>query len=187
MVEGLVEFAPSVLARPQSSVGLRRWVQPVSLVGDNNKLLKVYSKVVLVGAPSLVRGLVWCFVNSYCACLAGCFFSVLALCTLMGWGWPVPRAFASPTLPRFSVTSYFVPMWATVRRQISLNVFGRYLIRESLKGPDNIPRLKACTIMDLSLGCSFTTSAPNRFRKSFKGSPWYCFTSKRSKEMGGGA
>ena len=39
--------------------------------------------------------------------------------------------------------------------------------------------------MASSLVCSFTTSARNWFRKSFKGSPCYCFTSKWSKEMGG--
>ena len=53
--------------------------------------------------------------------------------------------------------------------------------------PGNTPRLKACTIMSSSLVCNFTTSVPNLFRKSFKGSLWYCLTSKRSKETGVGA
>ena len=133
--------------------------------------LRSIQKLCLVGAPSLVRALVWGYLGSYGGCFARGFFFVVASCTLMGWGRPVPQGLVGPTLPRFSLTSFSVPMWATARRRISQNVFGRHLIRESLKGPDNTPRLNACTIMASSLVCSFTTSTPNRFRKSLKGSP----------------
>jgi len=68
-------------------------------------------------------------------------------------------------------------MWATTWCRISLNIFSQHLIKESMKGPDKIPFLKACTIIASSLVCNFTT----------RGSPWYCFTSKRSKDTGGGA
>jgi len=40
---------------------------------------------------------------------------------------------------------------------------------DSLKGPDVIPFLKACTIIFSSLVCSLTTCAPKRMRKSFQG------------------
>ena len=78
-------------------------------------------------------------------------------------------------------------MWAIARRRILLNVIARLLIKESLNSPDRILRPKACTIRASTLVWSFTNNALNRFRKSFRGSPWYCFTPKRSKETGGGA
>ena len=78
-------------------------------------------------------------------------------------------------------------MWAITHRRILLNVFRRHLIKESLNCPNRIPRPKAFTIRASSFVWSFTTNAPNLFRKSFRGSHCYCFTSKRSKETGGGA
>ena len=105
----------------------------------------------------------------------------------MGWAWMLSRGFVGPTLPHFTVTCSSTSMWATAHRWISLNIFARFLIKESLNSPNKIPHPKVCTIKASSLVWSFTTNAPNRFRKSFRGSPWYCFTPKRSKETGGGA
>ena len=68
---------------------------------------------------------------------------------------------------------------ATTCRLISQKVLGRLLMSDLLKGPDMIPFLKACTIISSSLVCSLATYAPNRLRKSFKDSPWYCLTSNR--------
>jgi len=78
-------------------------------------------------------------------------------------------------------------MCATARRLISQNVFGQHLISKSLKGPGSSPLVKACTVMASSLVCSFTTCTLNLFKNSFNDSPWYCLTSKRSKEIEGGA
>ena len=87
----------------------------------------------------------------------------------------------------FSVTSPSATIWATARRLISQKVLGRHMMSDSLKGPGNIPFLKACTIISSSLVCSLTTCAPNQLRKSFNDSLWYCLTSKRSLETGGGS
>jgi len=75
-------------------------------------------------------------------------------------------------------------MWAIVCHRISPNAFARFLIKESQNDPDRIPRPKAWTIKASSLVWNFTTNAPKRFRKSFKGYPWCCFTLKRSKGTG---
>ena len=144
-------------------------------------------KLCLVGVPSFVCTLVWGFLVSYDGWFLGAFFFVVGSCTRMGWEWPVPQGRTGQMFPPFSVTSSSATMWATTLWQISLNVFGRHFIRESLKGPGSTPHLKACTIISSSLVCSFTTSASNLLRKSFKGSLWYCLTSKRSNETGAGA
>jgi len=86
----------------------------------------------------------------------------------MGWARLPSWGFVGPTFPRFTVTCSSASMWATTRRRISLNVFARFLIKESLNDPDRIPRPKACTIRASSLVWSFTTNTPNRFRKSFR-------------------
>ena len=65
-------------------------------------------------------------------------------------------------------------LWATPYQRIT-------------EGSCGTPRLKACTVISSFLVCNFTTSALNLLRKSFQGSPWYWFTSKRSLETGGGA
>ena len=143
--------------------------------------LSSIQKLCLVGVPSFVHTLVWGFLVS-CHLPRG----FLLYCGLV-YPHGLRKNRTGSMLPHFSVTSSFTTMWATTLWRISLNVFGQYLIRESLKGLGSTPRLKACTIISSSFVCSFTTNTPNMLRKSFKGSPWYFLTSKRSKETGAGA
>ena len=79
-----------------------------------------------------------------------------------------------------SFNSPFAAMCTTARRLISAKVLGRFLMRDSLKGPGQIPFRNAWTIIVSSLVATFTTCALKRFTNSFNVSPWYCLTSKRS-------
>ena len=180
MTKRLVELTPDILVRSQLLVDLCGYLQSLRYVVDSDQVLQFYYEVVPwwhilpcappgLGLPGLV-GLL----------LHWGLFSVVASCTLTGWGRPGARGREGTTHVRFSLTSPSATMWATARRLISLKFFGRFLMSDSLKGPDTISFLNACTIMVSSLVFGFTSCAPKRLRNSFKGSPWYCLTSKRS-------